>query len=76
MICFVGSILIGVEYCANGDLLNYLQKRRALFRSFVGAEDGVLSLDSVTGKGSYANFANSGNFTSHDLYKWRCLSIA
>jgi serine/threonine protein kinase len=27
-------------------------------------------LESITGRGSYANVANAGNFNSLDLYKW------
>lgn len=30
-----GNILIGVEFCANGNLLNYLQKRKMLFNNLV-----------------------------------------
>lgn len=35
--------MIGVEYCANGDLLSYLQKRRALLHNLV--TDGKIELD-------------------------------
>jgi serine/threonine protein kinase len=64
--------MIGVEYCANGDLLSYLQKRRALFHNFVSGEGHIsLSLITSSAGGPYANVVkSSGNFTTVELYRW------
>jgi len=63
--------MIGVEYCSNGDLLSYIQKRKSIFHNFVNNE-GYISLDKMTHsfEDSYANVVASGAFSTMDLYRW------
>ncbi|ODN01733.1 Vascular endothelial growth factor receptor 1 [Orchesella cincta] len=65
------KVLIGVEFCANGSLLSYMQKRKRLFTNNV--HDGCIHFSNENNAemvdGVYDNLITS-DISTLDLYKW------